>query len=136
MSDRGTQFTSQFWRWLCQRISTKPKMSTAFYPETDRQTASANPTLKQYLRAYVNYEQDNWVDLLPIAEFEANSDRNDSSDIAPFLATKGYHPQSGLEPPIPTDESLLPTAKKEITAVDGFVDKIDLLRNHLREELK
>lgn len=135
-SDRGTQFTSHFWRRLCQRIGTKPKMPTAFHPETDGQTESANSALKQYLRAYVNYEQDNWVDLLPIAEFEANSDRNDSSGIAPFFATKEYHPRSGLEPPSPIEKSLLPTAKKEIKASDGFVEKIDRLRKHLREDLK
>ena len=60
-------------------------MSTAFHPETDGQTESANSALKQYLRAYVNYEQDNWVDLLPIAKLEANSDRNDSGGIALFF---------------------------------------------------
>ena len=135
-SDRGTQFTSHFWRRLCQRIGTKPKLSTSFHPETDGQTESANAALKQYLRAYVNYEQDNWVDLLPIAEFEANSDRNDSSGIAPFLATKGYHPRSGLEPPIPSEESLLPAARKEIKAADWFIKKIEQLRKHLQEELR
>lgn len=59
ISDRDTQFTSHFWTRLCQRIGTKPKLSTAFHPETDDQTESANMALKQYLRAYVNYDQDN-----------------------------------------------------------------------------
>ena len=101
VSDRGTQFTAHFWQRLCQRIGTKPKLSTAFHPETDGQTENANASLKQYLRAYVNYNQDNWVDFLPIAEFEANSDRNASSGIPLFLATKGYLPRSNLEPLIP-----------------------------------
>ncbi len=111
-------------------------MSTSFHPETDGQTKSTNAALKQYLRAYVNYEPDNWVDLLPIAEFEANSDRNDSSGIAPFLATKEYHPCSSLEPPIPSEESLLPTVRMEIKVADGFIKKIEQLRKHLREELR
>ena len=126
-SDRGTQFTSHFWRRICQRINTKPKLSTSFHPETDGQTESANAALKQYLRAYVNYEQDNWVDFLPIAKLEANSDRNDSSDIAPFLAIKGYHPRSSLEPPIPSEESLLPSARKKIKVADGFIKNIEQL---------
>lgn len=135
-SDRGAQFISHFWRQLCQRISTKPKISTAFHPEIDGQTKSANAALKQQLRAYVNSEQDNWVDLLPIVEFEANSDQNNSSSIAPFFTTKRYYPQSRLELPISVEESLLSIAKKEIKAANGFVEKIDLPRNHLREELK
>ena len=136
ISDRGTQFTALFWQRLCQRIGTKPKLSTAFHPETDGQTESANAALKQYLRAYVNYQQDNWVDLLPIAEFEANSDRNASSGIAPFLATKGYIPRNGLEPPTPWDTSASQRAKRDITAADSFIKKLDDLRHFLREELK
>ena len=91
ISDRGTQFVSHFWQRLCQRIGTTPKLSTAFYPETDGQTEAANMALKQYLRAYVNYQQDNWVQLLPVAEFEANSSINSSTGVPPFLATKGIH---------------------------------------------
>ena len=111
-------------------------MSTSFHPKTDRQTESANAIFKQYLRAYVNYEQDNRVDLLPIAEFEANSDWNNSSGIAPFLATKKYYPCLGLEPPILSKEYLLPIARKKIKIANGFIKKIEQLRKHLRKELR
>jgi transposase InsO family protein len=59
VSDQGAQFTSHFWKRLCQRIRTKPKLSTSFHPETNGKTKNANAWLKQYLRAYVNYKQDN-----------------------------------------------------------------------------
>lgn len=136
ISDRGTQFTALFWQRLCQRIGTKPKLSTAFHPETDGQTESANAALKQFLRSYVNYNQDNWVDFLSIAEFEANSDKNSSSGIAPFLATKGYIPRSGLEPPTPWDKDASQRAKREVKAADDFIKKMDDLRHFLQEELK
>ena len=99
VSDRGTQFVSYFWRRLCERVGTSPKLSTAFHPETDGQTESANGALKQYLRAFVHYNQDDWVDHVPIAEFEVNSDLNTSTGVSPFLLTKGYIPRSGVEPP-------------------------------------
>ena len=57
ISDRGSQFVSHFWKRLCQRLGTKPKISTAYHPETDGQTENANAYLKQYLRAYVSYDQ-------------------------------------------------------------------------------
>lgn len=138
VSDRGSQFTSHFWRRLCQRIGTKPKLSTSFHPETDGQTESANAALKQYLRAYVSYDQDNWVDFLPIAEFEANSDRNESTGVSPFLATKGYLQRSGLEPPMPWDGEVAPPppTKKLIKAADNFALRIGKLRTYLREQLK
>ena len=33
-------------------------MATAFYPQTDGQTEKFNSVMKQYLRSYVNYLQD------------------------------------------------------------------------------
>ena len=136
ISDRGTQFTAFFWQRLCKRIGTKPKLSTAFHPETDGQTENANAALKQYLRAYVNYNQDNWVDFLPMAEFEANSDNNASSGVPPFLATKGYIPRSGFEPPTPWEIDASQRAKREMKSADVFIKKLEDLRQFLREELK
>lgn len=135
VSDRGTQFIAHFWSRLCKRLGTKPKLSTAFHPETDGQTENANAALKQYLRAFVNYNQSDWVSLLPIAEFEANADEN-ASGLSPFLATKGYVPRSGAEPPTPWDSNATQRAKNEIKAADTFVAKIEKLRIYLREQLR
>jgi len=48
-------------------------MSTAFHPQTDGQTERLNQTIKIYLRAFVDKEQDDWVRLLPMAEFAYNN---------------------------------------------------------------
>ncbi|KAF7564194.1 uncharacterized protein PtrM4_153980 [Pyrenophora tritici-repentis] len=39
-----------------------------------------------------------WAQLLPLAEFEANSAISTATGLSPFLATKGRQPRSGLEP--------------------------------------
>lgn len=88
VSDRGTQFISHFWNRLCQRLKIKPKLSTAYHPETDGQTENANAYLKQYLRAFVAYDQDDWATYLPMAEFEANCTVSASTGVAPFVAKK------------------------------------------------
>ena len=38
VSDRGKHFISRFWRSLCQLLSIKANLSTAYHPETDGQT--------------------------------------------------------------------------------------------------
>jgi transposase InsO family protein len=58
VSDRGAQFTSKFWKHLCGRLGVKVKLSTAHHSEMDGQTESVNGWLKQYLREFVNYAQD------------------------------------------------------------------------------
>lgn len=136
ISDRGAQFVSHFWTRLCQRLGTKPKLSTAFHPETDGQTENANAYLKQYLRAYVNYEQDNWALFLPMAEFEANNAVSASTGTTAFRLTKGYDPRSGLEPPLPLSPSLSTPAKRDRQHADNFAEKLDKLRVQLQSELR
>lgn len=135
VSDRGTQFTSHFWKRLCDRIGTHPKLSTTSHPETDGQTEIANQALKQYLRAFVHYDQENWAEYLPFAEFQANTDKSATTGLSPFWATKGYNPRSGLEP-----ESLLPSslgwkAKRDASAADNLLNRIENLRSILKQNL-
>jgi hypothetical protein len=135
VSDRGRQFIAHFWQRLCQRLGTKPKLSTAWHPETDGQTENANASLKAYLRAYVNWNQNDWMDFLPIAEFEDNSSANASTTVEPFLATKGYLPRSGLEPPLPITAND-PAARRDMRNADKWAEEMERLRVYLREQLK
>ena len=55
--DRGLLFTSKFWSLLCYFLGIKKKLSTAFHPLIDGQTERQNSTIEAYLRAFVNWEQ-------------------------------------------------------------------------------
>jgi hypothetical protein len=44
-------------------------LSIIFHSQTDKQTEHQNQTLKHYLHCYFNEKQDNWVNLLSLAEF-------------------------------------------------------------------
>ena len=50
VSDRGSQFISEFWRHLSDRLGISLRHSSAFHPETDGQTERANAGVEQYLR--------------------------------------------------------------------------------------
>ena len=63
-----------------------------YHPESDGQTEQMNQMLEQYLQVYSNYQQDNWLDLLPLAEFTYNNAPSATTRIFPFYANKGYHP--------------------------------------------
>ena len=93
VSDRGKHFISQFWRSLFQLLDIKANLSTAYHPETDSQTECVNQILEQYLRVYINYQQDDWVNLLPLAEFAYNNTSQSATMVTPFFANKGFHPK-------------------------------------------
>jgi transposase InsO family protein/predicted aspartyl protease len=93
VSDRGTQFASDFWQHLCTRLQIQSRLSTAFHPETDGQTERMNATMEQYLRAYVSYQQDDWSKWLPLAEFAMNNQQSETIQVTPFYANYGIHPR-------------------------------------------
>ena len=92
ISDRGKHFISQFWRSLCQLLDIKANLFTAYHPETNGQTERVNQILEQYLCIFVNYQQDDWEHLLPLAEFAYNNTQHLATSVTPFFANKGFHP--------------------------------------------
>jgi len=127
VSDRESLFTSDFWKRVTEALGISWNLSTAFHQETDGQTERANATLEQYLRAYCNYQQDDWEKLLPIGEFCYNNTQNGTTRITPFLANYGYHPQF-----LPD----LRTRNDETPEVSEYVAALRKLHEELRAEIK
>ena len=90
ISDRDSRFEGCFWDSLMKLLNVDVRMSTAYHPQTDGQTERVNQTLEQYLRNYCSYQQDDWFELLPLAEHAYNSATSESSKVSPFYANYGY----------------------------------------------
>ena len=126
VSDRGSVFTSKFWSALCFHMKVKRSLSTAFHPQTDGQTERQNQAIEGYLRIYSNQHQDNWVELLPFAEFTYNNAYHEAIQMSPNQARYGINLDihQGVE-----DE---PT-KGDIPAARERVERIRDLRKELEE---
>ena len=97
-SDRGPQFASKMWDSLCKLLGIKAKLSTAWHPETDGQSKIANQKIERYLRSYVNYFQNDWVERLPMAEFSSNFNTSATTKVPLFLVSCGYISRMSFEP--------------------------------------
>jgi len=64
----------------------------------DGQTERVNQELDQFLCLFVNEQQDDWYDLLPIAEFQHNNHVHSATQQPPFLRDTGQIPCMGFEP--------------------------------------
>jgi len=58
--DRGPQFVAGIMWELNRVLGIESKLSTAFHPQTDRQTERVNQELEQYLRMFINHRQEHW----------------------------------------------------------------------------
>jgi hypothetical protein len=126
ISDRGTLFTSQFWQSLTDQLGAKHKLSSAYHPQTDGQTERTNQTIEQYLRCYLNYEQNNWVKLLPLAQFAFNNCAS-VTGVSPFYANYGKHPNIARDP-----RGIKPIAEKANVTVQHLQE----LHKNLQTELQ
>jgi len=123
-SDRGTEFISHFFRSLRKALDMRLHFTSSYHPEGDGQTEHSNQTLEQYLRIYCNYQQDNWADLLPLAEFAYNNTPSATTGVSPFFANKGYHPSISVYP-----EHDMTSARARDYAVD-----LESLHQYLRKK--
>jgi hypothetical protein len=124
-SDRGSEFVSSFFRSLGKALNMELHFTSGYHPEGDRQTEKMNQTLEQYLCVYCNYQQDNWADLLPIAEFAYNNAPNATTGISLFFANKGYHPNISVH------------LEKELASsrTHDFITDLDELHQYLRDTI-
>ncbi|WVZ64189.1 hypothetical protein U9M48_013751 [Paspalum notatum var. saurae] len=89
VSDRGTQFTSHFWKRLHESMGTKLNFSSAYHPQTDGQTERTNQILEDMLRACAIQYGASWDKSLPYAEFSYNNSYQTSIKMSPFQALYG-----------------------------------------------
>ncbi len=86
ISNRDKLFTSKFWKFLMNQLEIHHKLSTAYHLQTDEQMKRMNQTLKQYLRCYINYRQNDWVQLLSVAQLTFNSTTIEVINVSSFFA--------------------------------------------------
>ena len=92
MSDQGSKFKLSFWHNVCEQLGVNQRLLTAYHPQTDGQTERMVQILEQYLRTFVNFRQDNWSALLPIASLTYNNLEQSSIGMNLFYVNHGFHP--------------------------------------------
>ncbi|GJV57855.1 putative reverse transcriptase domain-containing protein [Tanacetum coccineum] len=87
--DHDPRFASNFWKSLQKAFGTSLDMSTAYHPQTDRQSERTIQTLEDMLRACVIDFRNGWVKHLSLVEFSYNNSYHASIKAAPFEALYG-----------------------------------------------
>jgi len=129
VSNRGPQFASRFWKHLCSCLKIDARLSTAFHPQTDRQTERVNAVVEQHLHAYVTYLQDDWADFLFLAEFAGNNLVLDTTTMSPFFTNFGFHPRYDFELDIRVDAA-------EEQEAQTTAERLELIHEVARTEMR
>ena len=97
-SDRGSDWTSHFWKAFCESTGIKQRLTTAYHPQSNA-SERANQEIYKYLRVFTCYAQNNWMSLLPMAQLALNGRPNTAiGGMSPFFLRHGYNIDPLLEP--------------------------------------
>ena len=128
ITDRGSVFSSDYWKTVCFYIKVRRNMSTAYHPQSDGQTEIQNQILEHYLRCYVSFKQNDWPDWLQDAEVAYNRSTHSSTGMSPYYASFGKEPRF-------VDDELAPPRPNEPQGPRARLQALAQSRRFLQEEL-
>ena len=96
-SDEDTLLTSALWEEIAARGKFEPSQSPPYRHEANGLAERTNQTLESFLRALIpEHAPDEWLPVLPIAEFLYNSTPSTITGISPFVAAGYREPRRGF----------------------------------------
>ena len=97
-SDRGSDWVSHFWKTFCELTGITQRLTTAYHPQSNA-SERANQEIFKYLRAFSCYAQNNWMELLPMAQLALNARPSSAiGGMSPFFLRHGYELDPLMEP--------------------------------------
>jgi len=133
VSDRGPQFVAFFTKELYRLLGIQISSFIAWHPQTDGQTEYVNQELDQFLRLFVNKWQNDWYDLLPIAEFQHNNHVHSMTQQPLFLLDTGRIPCIGFKPR--QDPSSLETVNEFTKRMESATEKAKSAIRKVQEDM-
>ncbi len=133
ISDRDSQFVSLVWESLCKMFKIKTKLSTTFHLESDEQSERNNQEMKRYLRFYVNYQRNDWVDWLFIIDFVFNVYVSSFSELFFFMINKKFELRMSF-----LFIGMIDSAKERILKkrVESIIDIMKQIWEHVKNTLQ
>ena len=130
ISDRDSRWSNEFWKEVCHYMGSCRALTTAYHLQADGQTKILNQTLEVALQAYINFNCNNWSELLSKIAFAYNNTPHSATGYVPAQLLYGFRPnelisyiqgenQSNIPRPS-LDEIMKPDSKEFINKFDGL----------------
>ncbi|KAL4147920.1 hypothetical protein QTP88_002247 [Uroleucon formosanum] len=104
ISDQGTEFLNRIFSETCKLIGVKRINTSPYHPQANGALERSHRKLGEYLRHYVDADQQNWDTYIPYAMFVYNSSEHQPTGKQPYTLLYGRTlqvPTSLTKPPEP-----------------------------------
>ncbi|CAF4944161.1 unnamed protein product [Pieris macdunnoughi] len=92
LTDQGTNFTSNLFKKTCDFMKIKQLWSSPYHPQTQGALERSHSTLKEYLKSFVNQDQDNWPRYVYTAIMTYNTSVHCTTNYTPYELLFGQKP--------------------------------------------
>ena len=92
LSDQGTNFTAELFKRTCDLLKIKQLWSSPYHPQTQGALERSHSTLKEYLKSYVNENQNNWHIYVYTAMLAYNTNVHTTTQFTPYELVFGHKP--------------------------------------------
>ncbi|EDN04910.1 hypothetical protein HCAG_08572 [Histoplasma mississippiense (nom. inval.)] len=110
-----------------------------FHPQTDGQTERLNQVIEHYLRTYCSYQQDNWIEWIPLAQWAYNNAFHASIKMTPSEAMIGRPTELRIdvEPPSTgaSKSAIEPSGTDEASGKTGFEECLRSCQSSWRKSI-
>lgn len=90
LTDCGSNFTSELFSNVCKLLQIKKLTTTAFHPQSNGSIERSHRNITEFLRNFINKDQNNWDIWLPYAIFTYNTSEHEATRHTPFELLFGY----------------------------------------------
>ncbi len=133
VSDRGLQFISILWKFLCKRLSISLRLFIVYHSQIDDQSERVNQNIERYLRSFCSYMQNDWSKWLFMIEFVDNNVLFSVIFLTLFFMNKNFHSRISFDPDIIEYEST--HERLQITHVEVIFNHMNKTLIFAREAL-
>lgn len=119
LTDQGTNFTAELFQTTCQFLKIKHLFSSPYHPQTQGALERSHSTLKEYLKSYINDNQDNWPRYVYTAMLAYNTAVHSTTHYSPYELLFGHKPH-------------IPTSVYEESSTATYPEYVRMLQHRLK----
>jgi hypothetical protein len=114
-------------------------MSTVYHRHTDGQTEGINKVIASYFPSYCNYEQNDWLSMVAIAEYAYKNFKHSATKISTYYANSGSEPRTTSRTEIQFENPASQIHKHYMMAVhqrlrERLMESVELMRKYYNKK--
>lgn len=93
LSDQGSNISGELMKEITKIFKIKQVKTSIYHPQSNGTLERSHHVLAEYLKPYINKNQDNWDSYLKAAMFAYNTSYHEAIKITPYELVFGRNPQ-------------------------------------------